>query len=93
MDEWTEDYLEDVFLRDLDGTGSMHPCSSYDEGAVRYAPRAQFRCDVNSACRQMQYAITQFCNNALITRTQKKRLMEIARIGDRALTTKEAGQS
>ena len=25
-----------VWLRDLDGTGSMHPCAPHDPGAIRY---------------------------------------------------------
>lgn len=27
---------EIVWLRDLDGTGSMHPCAPHDPGAIRY---------------------------------------------------------
>ena len=27
-----------VYLRDLDGTGSMHVCASGDDGAIAYAP-------------------------------------------------------
>lgn len=27
---------EVVWLRDLDGTGSMHPCAPHDPGAIRY---------------------------------------------------------
>lgn len=27
---------EVVWLRDLDGTGSMHPCTPHDPGAIRY---------------------------------------------------------
>lgn len=27
-----------VYLRDLDGTGSMHPCSKGDPGAIAYYP-------------------------------------------------------
>ena len=29
-----------VYLRDLDGTGSMHVCASGDDGAIAYAPAA-----------------------------------------------------
>lgn len=29
-----------VYLRDLDGTGSMHVCSKGDPGAIAYAPAA-----------------------------------------------------
>jgi hypothetical protein len=38
----TGDYAsraEVVFLRDIDGTGSMHPCAEGDSGAVEYVPR------------------------------------------------------
>ena len=27
---------EEVWLRDLDGTGSMHPCTPHCPGAIRY---------------------------------------------------------
>lgn len=30
---------ETVYLRDLDGTGSMHPCSKGDNGAIAYQPK------------------------------------------------------
>jgi len=30
--------VETVWLRDLDGTGSMHPCAEGDPGAVEYVP-------------------------------------------------------
>ena len=30
--------MKTVWLRDLDGTGSMHLCSKGDSGAVEYAP-------------------------------------------------------
>ena len=30
--------METIYLRDLDGTGSMHPCYKEDFGAVAYIP-------------------------------------------------------
>lgn len=34
---------DSVYLRDLDGTGSMHVCAKGDPGAVEYLPVAQVR--------------------------------------------------
>lgn len=31
-------YAPVVYLRDVDGTGSLHPCSKGDEGAIAYVP-------------------------------------------------------
>lgn len=32
---------DNVYLRDLDGTGSLHACSKEDEGAIEFAPAAE----------------------------------------------------
>ena len=34
----TPDIVERIWCRDLDGTGSMHPCSKGDPGAVEFIP-------------------------------------------------------
>lgn len=33
--------MNNVWLRDLDGTGSLHPCMPDDEGAIEFAPVMQ----------------------------------------------------
>lgn len=31
-------YAPVIFMRDVDGTGSLHPCSKGDPGAMAYVP-------------------------------------------------------
>lgn len=34
----TPSYAPVTFLRDVDGTGSLHPCGEGDPGAIAYVP-------------------------------------------------------
>ena len=43
----------EVFLRDLDGTGSMHACSNGDPGAVTYVPQTEVE-ELRASLRQMR---------------------------------------
>lgn len=39
-----------VWLRDLDGTGSMHPCTPHCSGAISYVPDDSITPDLLGAC-------------------------------------------
>lgn len=52
-----------IYLRDIDGTGSMHVCAKDDEGAIEYA---QINKDLHAAAPDLLSAL-EIMLNAVVT--------------------------